>query len=319
MRQEQSFASAIRSGLNRKQRSISPRFLYDKLGSKLFEEICVQPEYYPTRLETAILEKYQNEIVKTNGSSFSLVELGSGSSKKTRILLDSIFDVHDSLHYFAVDLSPTALDEASRVLSAGYPNLTFVGMPFEYETGLNAVQDYINENKISGSKIILFLGSSIGNFEPSESIEFLKMVKETMSPGDTFLIGFDLHKDPDILRAAYNDKNGVTAKFNKNILTRINRELDGNFDLDDFVHHALYNEDERRIEMRLVCKNDCRVKIKSIGETFSFSRDEYIHTENSYKWTIPLISDMAEASALKVQNSFTDEDQWYSVVQFGSV
>ncbi len=294
-------------------------FLYDKIGSTLFEEICVQPEYYPTRLEAAILGKYQNDIVKTNGSNFSLVELGSGSSTKTRILLDSIFEVHDSLHYFAVDVSPTALDGASRILSEGYPNLKFVGMPFEYATGLNAVQDYMHENKISGSKIILFLGSSIGNFEPSESIEFLKMVKKTMDPGDTFLIGFDLNKDPDILRAAYNDKNGITAKFNKNILTRINRELDGNFDLDDFVHDALYNEDEGRIEMHLVCKNDCSVKIKSIDETFTFSRDDYIHTENSYKMTIPLISDMAEASGLKLQNSFTDEDQWYSIVQLESV
>ena len=318
MRQEQSFASAIRSGLKGKQRSISPKFFYDELGSALFEEICTQPEYYPTRLEAAILGKYQHDIVKTNGSSFSLVELGSGSSKKTRILLDSIFEAHDSLHYFAVDLSSAAIDESSRILSTDYPNLTFVGMPFEYEKGLEAVQGYMSKNKISGSKMILFLGSSIGNFEPSESIDFLKMVKKTMNTEDTFLIGFDLHKDPDILRAAYNDKNGVTARFNKNILTRINRELEGNFDLDDFDHLALYNEDERRIEMYLVCKKDCSVNIKSIGETFTFSRDESIHTENSYKLTMPYISDMAKAAALRIQNNFTDENQWYSLVLLGS-
>jgi len=269
-------------------------------------------------LEAAILGKYQHDIVKTNGSSFSLVELGSGSSKKTRILLDSIFEAHDSLHYFAVDLSSAAIDESSRILSTDYPNLTFVGMPFEYEKGLEAVQGYMSKNKISGSKMILFLGSSIGNFEPSESIDFLKMVKKTMNTEDTFLIGFDLHKDPDILRAAYNDKNGVTARFNKNILTRINRELEGNFDLDDFDHLALYNEDERRIEMYLVCKKDCSVNIKSIGETFTFSRDESIHTENSYKLTMPYISDMAKAAALRIQNNFTDENQWYSLVLLGS-
>jgi len=317
--QEQSFASEVRSGLNGKQRSISPKFLYDEIGSALFEEICIQPEYYPTRLEAAILGKYQYDIINTNGSSFSLVELGSGSSKKTRILLDSIFEAHDSLHYFAVDLSSAAIDESSRILSIDYPNLTFVGMPFEYETGLNAVLGYMNENKIPGSKMILFLGSSIGNFEPGESIEFLKMVKRTMNPDDTFLIGFDLHKDPDILTAAYNDKKGVTAKFNKNILTRINRELDGNFDLNDFDHRALYNEDEHRIEMHLVCKRDCTVNIKSIGETFTFSRNESIHTENSYKLTMPFISRMTEAASLKIQNNFTDENQWYSVVLLGSI
>ncbi|MFQ6010924.1 MAG: L-histidine N(alpha)-methyltransferase [Nitrososphaerales archaeon] len=314
MPEESDFASDIRSGLTRKKRTISPQDLYDEQGSKLFEQICAQPEYYPTRLEASILGDYHDDIVNNNGSDgYSLVELGSGSSRKTRILLDPIFKEHDSLHYFAIDLSSSAVDESSRIVTSEYPKLTFVGMPFEYEAGLNAVSRYINKNEISGSKMILFLGSSIGNFEPDESIEFLKMVKRNMAPEDILLIGFDLQKDPNILRAAYNDKNGITAKFNKNILTRINRELNANFNLEDFEHQALYNEDESRIEMCLVCKNDCSVDIKSIGERFIFSPDDSIHTENSYKLTMPLISERAKAAGLELQENFNDQNDWYSL------
>lgn len=305
------FANSVKTGLNSKRKFLLPQYFYDERGAKLFEQISEQPEYYLTRIETSILESYSDEIAdKYNGGM--LIELGSGNSRKTRIIMNALLAKRRSLQYFPIDISYEMLKESSETLLDEYQDLSISAVIAEYDKGLSVIQ------KNTSRKLLLFLGSSLGNFEPAKAKEFIRMIRRHVQDQDMLLIGFDMHKDSSILNAAYNDSQGITAWFNLNILARINSELDGDFDLRKFEHRAFYNESKRRVEMHLVSKEEHEVSIKGVGETITFREDESIHTENSYKFTFEQIESMIEGD-FQIVKTWTDKKRWYSVILLAPV
>ena len=309
------FAQDVREGLRAQKKKLKPIYLYDGIGSLLFEEICLQEEYYLTRTERIILQDFSPDIVKMqNNHHISMLELGSGSSDKTRILLGCFLSKQKQLYYFPIDISHSILFGTIKRLSSDLCHLYIKGIASDYVEGIVKVRDFIcSKNNIPNKKLILFLGSSIGNFEPNEAIEFLRTMKNIMDKEDTLLIGFDLQKNAKIIEAAYNDKAGITAKFNLNLLSRINRELGGEFNVRDFEHLAFYNEDKARVEMHLISKFDQEVNIRSLCEIFSFKQNETIHTESSYKYTLRQIFRLAYDSGFEVKKNFTDKKKWYDL------
>ncbi len=308
------FAADVRRGLRARPKVLPAKYFYDAHGSRLFEAITELPEYYPTRTETAILRRSAGELRGCLGGHLSLVELGSGSSTKTIILLERLLDEQDELHYFPIDISASILEETAERLDERYPELAVTAIASEYGAGLQRASRIVAERpSVPDRKLVLFLGSSIGNLEPPAAKAFLRRIRDTLSPGDGLLVGFDLQKDRRILHAAYNDAAGVTAAFNKNLLARINRELDGGFDLDAFSHRAFYNEDEGRIEMHLVSRRRQSVPIGVLGESFDFEEGETIHTESSYKYTLEQIGDYARGSGFSIRRLFTDEREWFAL------
>jgi dimethylhistidine N-methyltransferase len=311
------FARDVREGLRSKPKYLLAKYFYDKEGSRLFEEITRLPEYYLTRTEASILKEHAAAIRDTLDGDISLVELGSGSSSKTQILLENIMEEQRRLHYLPIDISPTILDETARKLDARYPRLTTIPIASEYGEGLRqATRLAIREPQVADRKLVLFLGSSIGNFEPREARSFLETLRDGVGEDDALLIGFDLQKDPRTLEPAYNDAAGVTARFNLNVLARINRELGGEFDLESFTHQAIYNEEVSRIEMHLISQKGQRVAVRRLEEAYDFSKGESIHTESSYKYTLPLIGDIARNARFKVGRVFTDSKNWYALALF---
>ncbi|HEX6028349.1 MAG TPA: L-histidine N(alpha)-methyltransferase [Nitrososphaeraceae archaeon] len=315
------FARDVSEGLRRSKKKIKPMYFYDELGSLLFEKICLQEEYYLTRTERNILENCSNKIVKMqNNNHISILELGSGSSVKTRILLEHFLSKQKPIYYFPIDVSDSMLYRTIHRLSVDLPHLYIKGIASDYIEGIVKVRDFISSNnEFPKKKILLFLGSSIGNFEPDDAIDFLKTIKNNMDKRDILLIGFDLQKNPKTLEAAYNDKAGVTAKFNLNLLNRINKELGGEFDIRDFEHLAFYNENQGRIEMHLVSKIDQQVNIRGIHQTISFKHNETIQTEHSYKYTLTQISLLARKSGFEVKENFTDKKKWYDLALFSPI
>ena len=310
------FAMDVESGLNAKQKHISPKFFYDKNGSKLFEEICDQPEYYLNRTELLILKKSVNEIMRLIGENqISIIELGNGNSTKTRILLEPSISTLKRVCYFPIDVSLKMLESSIRDLIREYANLQVFGLCSDYLSGLIKIDEYMKKHdNIPKRKLILFLGSSIGNFDPEELKNFLYGLRRNLRKEDALLIGFDLEKNKIDLESAYNDKKGVTAKFNLNILSRINRELAGNFKLSTFEHKSFFNIRKHRIEMHLQSKIDQQVIIGSIGRTFYFKKGETIHTENSYKFTENRLKGLVKNAGLEVIKNFTDPEKQYSLI-----
>ncbi|HZA07170.1 MAG TPA: L-histidine N(alpha)-methyltransferase [Nitrososphaeraceae archaeon] len=308
------FALDVKSGLSLPRKCLKSKYFYDKIGSALFEQICVQPEYYISRVETSILKERSVDILSICSEDISLIELGSGSAQKTRILFECILQRQNTLHYFPIDVSHSILLESIKSLSLDYQNLCITGIYSDYANGINKVTDVITgEHHIASRKLILFLGSSIGNFEPKEAISFFQILRDKMERKDLLLVGFDLQKKPAILNSAYNDKAGVTAKFNLNLLSRINRDLEGDFDIKSFDHHAFYNSNQRRVEMHLVSKRDQEAHIKLIGESFEFQEGEPIHTENSYKYSLKQIRKIADDSGFEVKKNFLDQRKWFDL------
>lgn len=305
-----SFSDDVRAGLTSKNKYLLPRYFYDKKGSDLFEKICETEEYYPTRTEKNILKKFSGIISERNSSKKLIVELGSGSSVKTEFLIESFLKDKGSLLYVPVDVSDTII-EISENLTAKYRGLHIEAVISFYEEGM----DFIVSREGS-SKLILFLGSSIGNFSGEERIAFMKMLGKYMNESDRLLIGFDLIKDKEVLENAYNDSRGYTAQFNLNLLNRINRELEANFDTDEFEHLAFFNEKENRIEMHLKAGAEMTVEIKGIGEKIMFKKGEMIHTENSYKFNYEMIKELAENSGLEFSDHYTDEKEYFSLCAF---
>ncbi|HYW35535.1 MAG TPA: L-histidine N(alpha)-methyltransferase [Balneolaceae bacterium] len=302
-RAPRSMAEEVLSGLQKPQKTLSSKFFYDKRGSKLFEKITRLPEYYPTRTERKILRDHIDEIARTIGPSSVIIEPGSGSSKKTRLLLDHVPDV---VAYIPVDISQEYLGKVVQRLRKAYPSLIIKPVCADYTRSFQLPEidqpfDYY---------VIFYPGSTIGNFHPDEAREFLRMLSQFMVPGGGLLIGVDLKKDKAILEAAYNDRKGITAAFNKNMLKRLNRELNADFVVDQFAHRAFYNEEKGRIEMHLVSRTEQDVHIQ--GETFHFSEGETIHTENSYKYSLDdfkaLVSD-----CFSVNKVWTDKDDLFSL------
>jgi dimethylhistidine N-methyltransferase len=310
------FELDVLAGLGSPEKFLDFKYFYDDLGSDLFEGICRQPEYYPTRTEAAILRQFAPRIAELMQSDeVSIVELGSGSGAKTRILIREMVARKNRVCYFPIDISQKSLRENSEMLRSEFPEIEVVDIARDYAHGIREVNTIISagEAGMPQAKLFLFLGSSIGNFEPGQVVSFLSTVKENMQPGDLFLVGFDLHKDKRILDAAYNDRNGVTARFNLNLLERINAELQGQFDPAKFAHIAYYNEQMRRIEMRLLSKQDQEVYIGALGRHFRFRKGESIHTENSYKFEPDQIKQLADESGFSVKEFFTDADRWFGL------
>lgn len=300
-RSEDSFAAAVQKGLSLPKKEIPSRFFYDIEGSRLFEQITRLPEYYLTRCETEILERFPGEIIDSAGDDFQIVEFGSGSSEKTRLLLRAAVERQDEVEYVPIDISSEFLLASAEELRESVDGVKVTALAGDYYDALNALPFH------EGSRLFLFLGSTIGNFERPEAIEFLACVRETMREHDRLLVGVDLKKSPEVIEPAYNDAEGVTARFNKNILARINRELCGRFNLDYFEHQAPWIESKSRIEMRLVSTRDQTVMIEGIEQSFTFEKDEAIHTENSHKWSPAVFESMCRSAELDIAKSWRDQ------------
>lgn len=314
------FRSDIIKGLSDpQQKSTPPKYLYDTLGSQLFEQITEQPEYYPTRTEINILQGNSSKIIKSIPKEIVLIELGSGSSKKTRFLFDEILKKQDKLYYFPIDISMNYLDSIVANLESLNKNLVVKGIPQDYINGIKQCDNILFENNIrfdTFSRLIVFFGSSIGNFEPEEARDFLKQIRLSMHDKDFLLVGFDLVKEINLIELAYNDKAGFTSKFNLNLLSRINNELNGNFDIEKFYHQAFYNTRENRLEMHIKSRADQTVSISGINEKFHFKAGETIHTENSYKYDRTRIENLASRSGFIVDRIFSDNNKWFDLVLF---
>ncbi|HVS19384.1 MAG TPA: L-histidine N(alpha)-methyltransferase [Planctomycetota bacterium] len=302
------FASSVLEGLTSHPRWLSCRWLYDEEGSRLFEAICEQPEYYPTRAEFAILREHAVEIAAALPRGGDLVELGSGSALKTRVLIEALIARDGALRYVPVDISRTMLEASSRELLEEYPELEVLGVAAEYGAGLRELR-----RRVAGPKLVLWLGSNVGNFERPEAAAFLTELRAGLSADDRLLLGVDLRKDARVLERAYDDAAGVTAEFGLNLLARINRELGGDFDLDGFRHRARYDEREGRVEMHLVSLRDQRVRIDALDREFDFAEGETIHTENSYKYSVAEIDALAAAGGFEVESRWFDAERRFSL------
>jgi len=303
-----SFAEAVRQGLSGAPKSLPCRFLYDEIGSALFEQICDLPEYYLTRAEHQILEDEASDIVAHLPAGVALAELGSGSSTKTRLLIESLLERQPTLRYLPVDISPTILQESARALLSDYPSLEVHAIAGEYEEGLRHL-----EGQRDRPKLIAWLGSNVGNFDRRRAARFLRGVRDAMSDRDRVLVGVDLRKSAEVLEAAYDDDAGVTARFSLNLLARINRELDGRFDLERFEHQAIYRDLEGRVDIGLVSRCDQEVEIAALESVVKFERGERIHTEDSYKYSVEEIDALAEGAGLALRHRWLDRTRAYSL------
>lgn len=296
------------NGLKQKQKKLSPQYFYDAKGSQLFEQICQLPEYYPTRTEASILQEYATNIAKETGK-VELIELGSGSSTKTRILLDAYRELDSSLTYVPIDVSGSILKESANSLLTDYPHLQIQGKVGTYRQCLEKI-------KVTNTqpKMVLFLGSSIGNFNQQECDRFIDLVNASLNPGDYFLLGIDLQKSPEILEAAYNDSQGVTAAFNLNMLHHLNWKFQGNFDPNLFEHRAIYNQLDCQIEMYLTSQQNHTVTLDVLDLTVNFIEGETILTEISRKFNLEKMARYLESKHLKLCHSYTDSQEWFGVL-----
>ncbi len=298
-------ASSLRAdalaGLTAVPKSLPPKWFYDAQGSALFEKITELPEYYPTRAERSILRAAAPEIAAAT-SARTLVELGSGSSEKTRLLLSALRDAGTLGGYVAVDVSESALRQAGDALAAEYPGLAVHAVVADFDDTLAT-----DSGGGPGPRLVAFLGSTIGNMTPAERAAFLRRVRAQLRPGDAFLLGTDLVKDPGVLVAAYDDAAGVTAAFNKNVLAVLNAELGADFDLDAFEHVALWDAGQEWIEMRLRATAAQRVAVPALGVTASFGAGEEMRTEISAKFRRPGVEAELAAAGLAMRAWWTDE------------
>ncbi|GAA6617914.1 L-histidine N(alpha)-methyltransferase [Scytonema sp. NUACC26] len=303
-----SAGSDVVKGLTQTTKSLPPRYFYDDRGSELFEQICELPEYYVTRTETAILQEYSREIAQTTGSC-ELVELGSGSSTKTRILLNAYHQAGYPLHYVPIDVSAGMLESTALQLLTEYPTLTIQALAGTYEVAL--VQ--LEPTKLP-TRTICFIGSTLGNLNSQECDEFFCQIINALQPGEYFLLGIDLQKPKHLLEAAYNDSQGVTAAFNLNMLEHLNRLYQGSFDTTQFEHYAFYNEKENQIEMHLRSLRSQTVELQALNLTVSFDKDETILTEISRKFDLNTIQHELKAKGLVPQKVWTDKNQWFGLI-----
>ena len=305
---QKTFAQELSYSFNQKQKSINPKFFYDEKGSYLFKKICTLPEYYISRTEVALLRQLEEKLPNHLNGNFRLVELGSGSSTKTRTLIDILEKSQKHIEYFPIDISDI-LRDSCKELHNDYKNLCITGIIDDYEPALELVKNYDDKNNL-----IVFLGSSFGNYEPKAGLRFLQKINSLMKNNDLFLLGLDLTKDETVLEKAYNDSQGITAQFNLNILSRINSELDANFDINKFVHHAVYNKNQNRIEMYLRSLEKQIVNIPKADLVLEVKKDELIHTENSFKFTISQIKEMSAMSNFQIQDMWCDEKRYFGLV-----
>jgi L-histidine N-alpha-methyltransferase len=305
---DKAFYADVVAGLSQPQKSIPPKYFYDERGSELFDAICDVPEYYPTRTEAGLLSRIAPEFTTRLSGFDHLVEYGSGASKKTRIVLDALPKLKS---YVPIDVSETFLLSVAERLAAHYPRFKVLPLVGDFTGELTLPPEVT-----TGRRVGFFPGSTIGNLGPEGGIEFLAGARILLGGDAAFLLGADLVKDEGVLRAAYNDRAGVTASFNLNLLSRMNRELGADFDLCAFHHNAIWNRDESRIEMHLV--SDAAQTVAINGHKFRFRSGETIHTENSYKFTPARLGALAEAAGWKVETIWTDKDFPFAVALFSA-
>ncbi len=305
---ETNAGSDVIQGLTQTPKSLPPKYFYDDRGSQLFEKICELPEYYVTRTETVILRQYAGEIARITGSC-ELVELGSGSSTKTRLLFDA-YETHAyPLRYLPIDVSAGILESSAQQLLLDYPSLEVHGLVSTYELALQQ----LTPTQLP-SRMIFFLGSTLGNLNPEECNFFLSQITAALKVGEYFLLGIDLQKSKQFLEAAYNDSQGVTAQFNLNILEHVNRRFQGNFDTKLFEHWAFYNEQLNQIEMHLRCLKAHLVRLEALDLTVEFETGETIMTEISRKFDLEVMQQELQAKGLKPLQVWTDPKQWFGLI-----
>ena len=303
------FAREVREGLCARPRRIPPRYLYDDLGSSLFEAICRLPWYPITRAEKGLLASHGSTIAGSAGQSPTIVELGCGTGEKLELLIEAFGAAATGLKVVLIDVSAMALEHSARLLRArGVGEV--VPCRATYEAGLAQASAAWPS---PGARLVLFLGSNIGNLEPDESIGFLRAIRAALRPGDHLLLGVDLVKPAGTLERAYDDPLGVTAAFNRNLLVRMNRELGADFNLEAFSHRALWNAGQRRVEMHLVSATRQAVRIPAAGSTFSFEAGDTIWTESSYKHTPEGVASLAAGAGFAPRQVWVDEADGFAL------
>jgi L-histidine N-alpha-methyltransferase len=295
------FAADVRAGLLARRKTLPCRWLYDAHGSQLFERICALPEYDLTRAESGLLTTHADRIAAALPDGAELIELGSGSATKTRLMIEALLRRHGRLRYVPIDIAPAILAASARELVADYPALEVQGLVAEYQAGLRLLQQ-----RRADPKLVLWLGSNVGNFTRVEAARFLGTLRRALAPADRLLLGVDLRKDRQALERAYDDSAGVTAAFNLNLLARINRQLGGEFELDGFRHRVRWHERWGRIEMHLESRRAQRVRIAALGVEVAFRRGETIFTESSYKYSEAELDRLADAAGFVVAEQMVD-------------
>jgi len=308
------FADSVRDGLGSTPKTLPSRFFYDALGSRLFEEICDLPEYYLTRAETEILETSAAGLARDLPEIGVIVELGSGSAVKTEYLLRAFETDARPLSYAPIDVSRSALEASVERLERKHPRLEILPAVAEYESGLEEIHALGLEPKLT-----LWLGSSIGNLERPAASAFLARVRKTMVPADRLLIGIDLRKDRHVLERAYDDAPGVTARFNLNLLSRINRELKADFELDHFRHRVHYDEPSGSVQSFLESQREQRIRIRDLGIEVPFGEGERIHTEDSHKYSLAEIDSLAREAGLQLERRYFDSARRFTLNLFRSL
>lgn len=305
------FAEDVKQGLGSQQKYLSSKYFYDDEGSRLFQRIMHLPEYYLTNCEQEIFETYWQELLEDfgvhHGEFFELIELGAGDGLKTKYLLKHFVEQHANFEYLPVDISSGVLATLEQSLKKEVPELSFRTLQNDYFRALQALK-----NDHTCHRALLFLGSNIGNFSPQQALNFLKEVRQNLNNGDQLLLGCDLRKSPEIILSAYNDSAGVTRDFNLNLLTRINRELGGNFDLSKFIHAPIYHPQEGAAKSYLVSTETQTVRVDALEQQFVFDAWEAIYTESSYKYTFAQLEYFAQKSGFKVSRHFSDKRQYFT-------
>lgn len=309
---KEQFLKNVLQGLRSSPKRLSSKYFYDAKGDKIFQKIMVLPEYYLTRSEYAIFKHYRQELLKKfippEGyyKGFDLIELGAGDGTKTKVLLEYFLKEKTNFTYYPIDISANVLDELEDSLKKSFPDLKVKGIPKEYFKAINEVNQYGKNKK----KVVLFLGSNIGNFDEKTAHRFLNELSASLSKGDLLLIGFDLKKNPDIIKKAYDDDAGVTREFNLNLLERINKELDANFTISNFMHYSMYNAESGQNRSYLLSKKDQKVTIAN--EEISFDAWETIHTEISQKFDKKMIQKLADESNFEIVENYLDEERFFT-------
>jgi len=302
----------IVTGLRAKQKAISSKYFYNRIGSILFEEITRLEEYYPTRTEKSILKKIAPDLMKQYGA-FEIIELGPGDNSKVSILLNAAQELNlADMRYLPLDISQAALSVSAAELVRIYPNLHVEGYAVDFLSQFGTIQR-------EHPAIVCFFGSTIGNFDWEASLELLRNLSGKMKGGDVLLLGMDMVKPAHVLHAAYNDAGGVTEAFNKNILHSVNDLIKSDFNEDDFEHLAFYNKKKTRIEMHLAAKRDLNIHSEYIREEIPLKKGETIHTENSHKYNSSHIHEIVKSTGLQLNQTHTDEKGWFAVTEFKKV
>ncbi|HXB15522.1 MAG TPA: L-histidine N(alpha)-methyltransferase [Solirubrobacteraceae bacterium] len=303
---ERSLADDVLDGLTRPFKELPPKHFYDAHGALLFDRICELPEYYPTRAERAILESSSAHIAELTGA-VELVELGSGTAAKTRVLLDALYAAGTLRRYVPLDVTESMVRECARELTAEYPGLAVHGVIGDFERHLHLVP------RAEGPRIVAFLGGTIGNFPPGSRRRFLRQIARLLGPEDHLLMGTDLVKDPRVIEAAYDDAEGVTAEFNRNVLRVVNRELDADFEPEDFEHVALFDREHEWIEMRLRARRDLVARIRGLDLEVRFEAGEELRTEISAKFTPERLRTDLAAAGLELAHWLTDPEELFAL------